>query len=117
MIKRSKDMRRTSQDNLRGGNGTVHMTHFLDPEEACEKGRMFAIATLPPGASIGKHTHEGEYEIYQMLKGTATITDNGVEDTLAAGDCMVCYNGDNHSIENRTNEDIQVLFIVLFDKK
>ena len=116
MIKRAKDMRRTSQDNLRGGNGTVHMTHMIDAEESCDTGRVFAIATLPPGASIGEHVHEGEYEIYQMLKGTASVTDDGVPQTLNEGDCMVCHNGHRHSIENKTNEDIQVLFLVIFCK-
>jgi Mannose-6-phosphate isomerase len=114
MIKKAKDMRRTAQEKLRGGNGTVHMTHFLEPEESFETGRVFALATLPPGAGIGEHTHEGEYEIYQMLKGTASITDNGVPALLEEGDCMVCKNGDRHSIENKTNEDIQVLFLVIY---
>lgn len=116
MIKKAGAMRRTSQDNMRGGNGTVSMLHYLDPAEARDKGRLFAIATLPPGASIGKHTHEGEFEIYHVLKGTATVTDNDVPAILEAGDCMVCYNGDNHSIANNTDADLEVLFTILFDK-
>lgn len=116
MIKKAKNMRRTAQENLRGGKGTVYMTHFADPEEVCETGRVFALATLPPGASIGEHVHEGEYEIYQMLKGTATISDDGVPGTLEEGDAMFCYNGHRHHIENNTNEDIQVLFLVIYCK-
>lgn len=117
MIKKAKDMRRTADDNLRGGKGTIGMVHFLEGAESRGMGRLFAIATIPPGASIGEHTHDGEYEIYHVLKGTATVTDNGVEAPLETGDCMVCYHGNRHSIENKTDENCEVLFTVLFGKE
>lgn len=116
MIKKLNDMRRESRDNMRGGNGTVTMTHFLEPDEARQRGRLFAIATFPPGASIGEHGHDGEFEIYQVLKGTATVTDDGVTATLQAGDCMVCYDGHRHSIANDTDSPLEVLFTILYDK-
>lgn len=116
MIKKLADMRHESRENMRGGNGTVTMVHFLEPDEARQKGRLFAIATFPPGASIGEHPHQGEFEIYQILKGTATVADNGETATLSAGDCMVCYDGNRHSIANDTDEELEVLFTVIFDK-
>lgn len=113
----NKDMRKSEDKNLRGGKGTIRMTHFLEKDASFGSGRVFAHATLEPGSSIGLHTHEGEFEIYQMLKGTAHITDNGEEYDISAGDGMLCKNGDNHSIENRTNEDVEVLFLVLYGKE
>jgi mannose-6-phosphate isomerase-like protein (cupin superfamily) len=113
MITKARDLARTSGSNLRGGNGTIDMLHIIKGEESFGTGRLFALATLPPGASIGAHKHEGEYEIYYILQGTAHVMDNDVPGVLETGDCMVCKDGDSHSIENRGDIDVQALFLVI----
>lgn len=116
MIKKASALRHSADSNLRGGAGTVAMTHFLEKADSFGAGRLFSIATLPPGASIGMHKHEGEYEIYYILKGTAQVMDNDVPGVLDAGDCMICLDGDSHSIENSGAEDLVALFLVLYTK-
>ena len=113
MIKRAKDLRNSSDEKLRGGNGVVNMIHFFEKAENPAVGRLFAKATLPSGSSIGKHKHEGEFEIYYILKGTAHVMDNDKPGVLEPGDCMVCLDGDTHSIENRGTEPVEALFLVL----
>jgi Mannose-6-phosphate isomerase len=120
MIVRAKDLRKTSQENLRGGKGRIDMTHFMEPEDSYNSGRLFAMATIPPGASIGEHPHIDEYEIYHVVDGEVYVTDNGSDPVkLERGDCMVCKDGDSHSIENKSSRDATMLFLVLFphDKK
>lgn len=117
MITRASELTKTAPENLRGGNGVINMIHFLNPEDSYNTGRMFSVATIPPGSSIGKHIHEGEFEIYYVLKGTVSVMDNDQPDVMNAGDCMICRDGDTHSIENKSNEDAEVLFVVLFTKK
>lgn len=102
--------------NRFGGNGEFTMRHFMTEEEACGAGRIFSVATFPPGASIGYHRHEGEYEIYLTVSGEATIVDDGETYTLKEGDSMVCRNGHSHSIENRTDRELEMVFIILFDQ-
>lgn len=116
MIKKRKDMKIVDRDNIRGGVGTIRHVHFLDPEESCGAGRLFATATIPPGATIGQHPHEGEYEMYLILKGTVHMDDNGTPVVLEAGDLNVCYNGQTHALENRSDTPAEVLFIILYDQ-
>lgn len=114
MITKARDHKRTSHEKLRDGNGIVEMLHFLDQEGSFGSGRLFSLATLPPGASIGMHKHEGEYELYYILKGVAHVMDNDVPGILETGDCMICADGDSHSIENRGAEEVQALFLIIF---
>ena len=117
MLIKAKDHRKSQHEKLRGGNGKLEMTHFLEEAGSFGTGRVFARAVMPPGTSIGEHPHNGEFEAYYLLKGTAHITDNGQPGVLEAGDTLICKDGDRHSIENRSDQDIEILFLVLYTKK
>ena len=117
MIKRKANLRHNQEIELKGGKGTLELVNFLEQEEACGKGRLFAVCSIPPGASIGEHQHQGDFEIYYMLEGVAHVWDNGQEGTLHPGDCMVCHDGDSHSIENRGREEVKYLAMILFTEK
>ena len=63
MLFRHSDQMVTQQiENMRGGQGTVAVKHLLNPDEMLGKGRLFAQNTVPPGASIGLHRHQGDSE-------------------------------------------------------
>ena len=93
MISKCSEQRVVQMESLRGGEGTVSFQHFLEPENAYGTGRMFAQLTLPEGASIGYHQHEGEAETFFILEGRAKLNDNGTEVFLEAGDSAVCFAG------------------------
>ena len=96
MIKYKSEMRSEERPNMRGGNGTVKITHALEKEEINGPMRLCATLTLEPGASIGEHIHE----IFYIVSGTAKVVDNGVEKVVYAGDSIITGNGGSHSIEN-----------------
>ncbi len=100
MIKYKNDMRTEERPNMRGGNGTVKITHALEKEDINGPVRLCATLTLEPGASIGEHNHENEDEIFYIVSGTAKVTDNGEEKVLYMGDSIITGNGGSHSIEN-----------------
>ena len=100
MIKYKNEMRTEERPNMRGGNGTVKITHALEQTEINGPMRLCATLTLEPGASIGEHNHEKEDEIFYIVSGTAKINDNGTEKIVYAGDTIITGNGDSHSIEN-----------------
>lgn len=115
MIRKAAQLRHNDEVNLKGGNGVVEIVNFLEATESCGVGRLFAVSIIPPGASIGYHQHQGDFEIYYMLKGQAHVVDNGVEGILEPGDCMVCYDGDSHSIENRGEEAVEYIALILYN--
>ena len=55
---------------MRGGEGTVTVVHYFEKEEFGAKNRLCARLIIPPGAGIGEHKHEGEDEVYLVIKGT-----------------------------------------------
>ena len=84
-IRREGEYKVELRENMRGGDGTVKITNFVDKEALCEKARLFGKITLEPGCSIGYHVHEGDCEIFHFVKGSATYNDNGTEITVNGG--------------------------------
>jgi len=116
MIRKVKEQQESFEHELKGGKGSIRLLHLLEESEAYEVGRLFAISIISPGDSIGYHTHTGDFEIYYILKGTAKVVDNGVEDILHPGDSMTCREGDSHSIENIGDCDLEYVAFILYTK-
>ncbi|MDR2419138.1 MAG: cupin domain-containing protein [Treponema sp.] len=99
MIIHRNEMRVEQKTNMRDGEGTVTLTHFLD--ESNEKNtRLLAEVALPPGTSIGYHQHDKETEYFIIVSGVGAVNDNGTDAPIKAGDVFVTGNGASHSIRN-----------------
>ena len=81
MIKTKEEVRKREVTDVMGGKGTgkglICFHDWLLPEEAYGHGRVFSKLVIPPGCSIGVHTHRDEFEAFYVLEGTATVTDDG----------------------------------------
>ena len=115
MIKTAGQQTVRVEEGLRGGQGAVTFHEFLAREDAFGTGRLFSRSVLPAGASIGAHAHEGEFEVYYILSGTAEIDDSGTPVRLTAGDTHVCPSGHAHSLRNPGPEDLEVLMLILYE--
>lgn len=113
MIKRAEDMVNLFNENMRGGEGTVHIIRYLEPEEYNGTAKMIAKLIFNPGCSIGTHIHEGEEEIICIAKGTAEYNDNGTIVTLNEGDSCVCLGGQMHGIKNASETEVLEVFAVI----
>ncbi|MCR4717620.1 MAG: cupin domain-containing protein [Lachnospiraceae bacterium] len=113
MIRRKADIRVRNVENAQGGEGTVTFSDWLLPEEAAGHGRTFSTLVIPPGASIGYHEHEGEFEAYLVLSGEATVNDNGEEVTLYEGDMNLCKDGAGHGTKNNTDKDLVLMALIM----
>ena len=114
MIKRSNEFTPDFRENMRGGDGTVIVTGFVTPEELNNKGRLFGKIILKPGCGIGFHVHETDSELFYIVKGSATYDDNGTTYTVNAGDVTVTPAGTGHSIKNETNEDVELVALIVY---
>ena len=112
MIKRREAMEQTVRENLRGGRGALTFTHVFSGEEL-DKTRMFAVVTVQPGDSIGVHPHDQEGEVYLILEGAATVTEDGVDYILQAGDAEYCTGGHTHGLLNHTDAPMTMLAVVI----
>jgi mannose-6-phosphate isomerase-like protein (cupin superfamily) len=114
MVRRAGELPITLQPNLKGGRETVVIENFLLPEEMCGAGRLCGLSVIPVGGSIGRHTHEGDYEVYYMLEGRARASDNGTEVLLNPGDMLYCPEGHFHEIENIGDVELKYVAIILY---
>ena len=60
MIRKLCDQAVELRPGMRGGTGTVSVQSLFAPDEFGASVRLCARLTLPAGASIGNHAHEGE---------------------------------------------------------
>lgn len=113
MIKRKNTLSTIPSPALLGGEGIIDRTPFLQPDEFHGKGRVFALMRIPPGSSIGVHTHEGEQETIVILSGTGETLDNGEWLPIGPGDVAICPNGGQHGIRNKGDVDIEMIALIL----
>ncbi len=101
-------------EGLRGGAGIIEIHHFMEKEELMGHGKMFARVIVKPHSSIGWHQHEHDTEPYAILKGEGIFTDNdGTKTVVKPGDVCVINVGEWHAMENNTDEDMEMIALVL----
>jgi len=113
MVFYSDKMRSQLRSDVRGGTGDMTFVHLVEPEHTCGKCRVVARIDIPAGSSIGDHPHGPDAEIYIIISGTATVTDNGQTFTLNPGDAMFTGDGNHHSIANNTDQPLSLYAVVI----
>jgi len=92
--------------HVHNGEGDLHKNTFED-----ESARIM-ILTLGPGASIGRHTHEGEFEVYYGVSGKGKVLYEDTVEPMLPGCCHYCPKGHTHSLVNDGDEPLSVFAIV-----
>ncbi|MBR4582587.1 MAG: cupin domain-containing protein [Bacteroidales bacterium] len=113
MIRRKEDAEVIIAENVAGGNAKIYKNMMVNASEMLGMGRMVARVVLPSGSSIGEHAHVDDAELYYILKGEATVTDNDKTEILHAGDAVFTGGGARHSIANMTSEDVEFLAVII----
>ncbi len=113
MIKRASEMEIENRANMRGGQGQITISHLFKKEEITARTRLCARMTLPPGASIGPHTHEGEDELYYVLKGHGMLDDGINQTSVSAGDAILTGKGETHAISNNGSGNLKIMAVIM----
>ena len=113
MIVKKEDQRIQIRDHVRGGAGTLENRHILAPDGMLGKCTLFTEFFFDPGDGIGPHPHGPDAEIYYVLEGSLTVTEDGAESLLEPGDAALCVPGCTHSVENRTDLPARMLAVIL----
>ena len=101
MLYHRNELKSETREKARGGDGTISFLHFVEGKGAVQKNTsLVAEITLPPGTSIGPHSHTEDTEFYIILEGSGTVNDNGTDKPIGKGDVTITGNGETHSIAN-----------------
>ncbi len=116
MIHLHSDMTAETRRSVRGGAGSPVFLHLFSQADLGGRADLAAVITLQPGESIGEHPHIGNGEIYYILSGAATVTEDGQAAELHAGDAAFCADGHTHSIRNHTEGPMSFLALIVKDR-
>ena len=103
------------REAMRGGTGTVQISHACATGELPPGLRLYAKLTLPPGASIGEHVHDNETELFYILQGRGEMLNNGVWEALLPGDATSTGGGEAHALRNTGDEPFVLMATIVKD--
>ncbi len=94
-----------------GGTGRIGFRRLLESSAFRSPCNFVDYAVLPPGASIGVHSHVGNEELYLVLEGCGVMHIDGEEVEVQAGHVVVNRDGGTHGLRNNSSADLR-LFVV-----
>lgn len=115
MIIRKNDMTKDVRSQMKGGEGDVEVTHLVHFDNMPNHTRLVGKISLPVGASIGYHIHEGEAEVFYFMSGKGIVDDNGTELEVTAGDVMLTDHC-GHSVRNTGDEPLVLFAVIVKDE-
>ncbi len=69
------------------------------------------VVRVPPGCTIGLHTHGEQIETIYVLAGQSIFTLDGIEAPFHAGQIIAAPAGVEHSLRNEGTEMVELLTI------
>lgn len=113
MIRKASEMKKEVREKMRGGDGAVTFRHYFGKEEFGANARLCAKLTLPPGASIGTHAHEGEDEVYIVTRGSGLLDDGTSKTRISEGDAVLTGRGASHAVKNDGQTDLEIIAMIM----
>lgn len=121
-VKRGRDdVENFPVEDIHGGEGTCYVRQLLGyepklpvpghPEDFETLLNFIHETTLEEGASIGLHPHEGNEEVYIVVKGKGRMTVDGEEMEMVPGDACLTKDGSKHKFENIGDGELRVIVI------
>ena len=92
--------------NFKDGNGAFEVQMFFDGNMRIMHGK------LAQGSSIGLHRHEGNCEVLFVVKGEGVLIDGEEKQTITAGQCTYCPEGQAHSLINENCTELEFYAVV-----
>ena len=92
-----------------GGDGQIQFSRLVERDEVKGSVNFIDVAEIPPGVSIGRHTHkENEEEYYLILDGSGWMYQNGNEFGVTSGDLIRNPPGGTHQLTNTSEGTLRI---------
>ncbi|MEA4892106.1 MAG: cupin domain-containing protein [Peptococcaceae bacterium] len=115
MIRKKENQRIEYREDPFGGQGTIAVRYLAEEgDHGNEKYNMLSRVTIPPGVSVGLHSHPGKTESLYILAGNCRYTDQG-EHVLQAGDTAIVRGQDSHRLVSLGPEPLEYIAVIVLD--
>jgi mannose-6-phosphate isomerase-like protein (cupin superfamily) len=95
----------------KGGAGEILVGDLFTRDELRSAWDFVQCVKLPPGSSVGVHTHSGDEELYYIFEGQGTMTESGEEFSVGPGTASLCRSGSSHGLVNTSEVDLVFLAV------
>ncbi len=113
MVIEKKDMVLQERENMRGGDGVVKLFHALPEGQLPPHIRLLSPIVLEKGCGIGDHAHNGETEVFYVVRGEGVYNDNGSVRAFREGDMSFTGSGAHHSVYNEKDDPLVLLAAII----
>jgi len=79
--------------------------------EGDDGARWIDLVVVPPGCTIGEHTHGADQETYVIIDGWATMVVDGTELEVGPGDVVVNRAGGTHALRNDGSGPVRMVVL------
>lgn len=103
------DFEPVTRTNEHGGEREIHFRRLWSALDFNSPVDFVDFTVIPPGSTIGWHSHQGNEEMYFIALGTPLVR---VEDDLrrlSRGDIALVRSGESHELINDTSSDVEIL--------
>jgi len=76
----------------------------VDEELAVTDDVLVKVFALGPGARIDPHEHDGATNVFHVVQGTVTVSQDSTEEEIAAPGVVLNERGQRHGARNDTDE-------------
>jgi len=94
-----------------GGDGTIGFARLFAAADFASPVRFVDYATIPPGASIGRHTHGADEELYLVLEGTGTMHLDGTDFRVGPGSVILNRAHGTHGLRNDSDAPLRIFVV------
>jgi mannose-6-phosphate isomerase-like protein (cupin superfamily) len=92
------------------GRGEIETARVLDASDFRSKCDFVDHSVIPPGVTIGTHTHGNNEEVYFILNGSGRMKIDGSDVPVSRGDLILNRPHGTHGITNESDGPIEILF-------
>jgi quercetin dioxygenase-like cupin family protein len=94
-----------------GGEGTIDFARVFAAGDFSSPIHFVDYAVLPPGSSIGRHTHGANEELYLVLEGSGLMHLDGRDFQVGPGTVILNRAGGTHGLRNDSGAPVRIFVV------